>query len=91
VKLALFRSTGGLVSGYDPAFGQQMVDSCGYTRMSEDLEVDFPMLPTEVVVEGQLKQLDAAEKELRNQFQRKLNEIAEARAKLLSLTHDAQS
>jgi hypothetical protein len=91
MKLALFKSTGGLISGYEPAFGQAMVDSCGYIRLSEDLEVNFPMLPPAVVVVGQLKQLDAAEQELRNQFQQKLNEIAEARAKLRSLSHDSQT
>lgn len=87
MKLALFQSAHGLISGYEPAFGQVMVDSQSYTRISEVMEVDFPMLAAQVVVEGQLKQLDAAEQELRNQFQRKLNEIAEARAKLLSLSH----
>ena len=91
MKLALYKSTGDLVSGYDPEFGQDMVNSCGYTRISEPMEVDFPMLPTQVIVEGQLKQLDTAEQELRNQFQRKLNEIVETRAKLLSLTHESQS
>lgn len=88
MRLALFKSTGGLVAGYDPDFGRVMVDSSGYTRISEELDIEFPMLPTQVIVEGQLKQLDTAEQELRNQFQRKLNEIAEARAKLLSLTHE---
>lgn len=88
MKLALYKSTSGLTAGYDPTFGQSMVDNCGYTRLSEYLEVEFPMLPPEIVIEGQLKQLDTAEQSLRNQFQQKLNEIAEARAKLLSLSHD---
>lgn len=88
MKLALFKSTGGLTCGYDPTFGQSMVDNCGYTRVSEYVDIDFPALPPEVVIEGQLKQLDTAETELRSQFQQKLNEIAEARAKLLSLTHE---
>jgi hypothetical protein len=38
-----------------------------------------------------LKQLDAAEAELRNKFQEKLNELANERAKLLSIGHEAQS
>lgn len=91
MKLALFKSSHGLLSGYEPAFGKIMVEGHGYTRISEDMEVDFPMLAAQVVVEGQLKQFDAAEQELRNQFQRKLNEIAEARAKLLALGHEKQS
>lgn len=91
MKLPLFKSTSGLVSAYDPDLGQAMVDACGYTRISEDTEVDFPMLPVEVVVERQLMQLDNVEKELRNKFQQKLNELSEARAKLRSLTHAEQS
>lgn len=88
MKLALFKSPGGLTAAYDPDFGQGMVQSCKYTRISEDVDVEFPMLPNEVVVEGQLKALDAAEAELRTKFQQKLNELANERAKLLSLTHE---
>lgn len=90
MRLALYKSTSGVVSGYDPSFGQAMVSGCGYIRISEELDVEFPMLPTEVVVEGQLKQLDAAEQELRSKFQQKLNEISEARANLQSLGHEKQ-
>lgn len=73
------------------AGGEACVKYSGWVRLSEYIEVEFPPLPAAVVVEGQLKQIDTAEQELREKFQQKLNELAEARAKLLSLTHEAQS
>lgn len=80
MKLAAFKLPGGSnqISYLDEDTGQMMIEYYKYTRMSEFVEIEFPPFPLEVV--GQLKQLDAAEQELRTQFQRKLNEIAEARA-----------
>lgn len=57
-----------------------------FVRVSEYVEVDFPPRPAEEVVPAQLATLDKAEQELRAQFQAKLNEIAEQRAKLKALT-----
>ena len=59
-----------------------------FVRVSEYVEVDFPPRPAEEVVPAQLATLDKAETELRAQFQAKLQEIAEQRAKLLCLTHE---
>ena len=91
MRLALFKSPSGTIAAYEQDFGQSMVESCKYTRFSDYMEVEFPMLAPEIVIEWQLKALDAAEQELREKFQLKLNELAEARARLLSLTHEAQS
>jgi hypothetical protein len=91
VKVALFTSPGGYITAYNEESGKAMVEYQRYTQTSEYVDVEFPPLPTEVIVEGQLKQLDEAEKDLRNQFQQKLNELAETRAKLLSLSHETQA
>ena len=39
----------------------------------------------------EIEQLDKAEQDLRNQFQQKLNELAEERAKLRALTNESAS
>ena len=63
----------------------------GYVRISEWIEVTFPPLPKEVVVQEHLKVLDTVEAELRDKFQEKLNQIDGERQKLLSLTHEVAS
>lgn len=91
MKLAAFQApVSGYVSYLTEDTGATMAEYHKYERSSEFVEVDFPPLPVDVVVAGQLKQLDQAEQELRNQFQHKLNELADARAKLKSLTHEGQ-
>lgn len=87
MKVAIFKSAVGYTTAYDHDTGEGMVKYSRYTRISEYVEVEFPPLPTETVVEGQLAALTGAETELRNQFETKLSEIKTERAKLLSLTH----
>lgn len=92
MKIAQFKTD---PTGYTDIATESSGEACikysGWVRVSEYVEVEFTPLPASVVVEGQLKQIDAAEQELREKFQQKLNELAEARARLLSLTHEAQS
>lgn len=89
MKIAQFKmcASGGVTIASEES-GEGCVTYAGWVRVSEYAEVEFNPLPPAVVVEGQLKQIDAAEQELREKFQKKLNELAEARAKLLSLTHE---
>lgn len=61
-----------------------------WVQLTEYAEVNFIPLPVDQVVEGQLNQIDAAEQRLRKQFQEKLDELTEARSKLLSLTHQSE-
>lgn len=95
MKIAQFKTGfaggGNFTTLADESSGEASVKYSGWVRISEYVEVEFPSLATQVVVEGQLKQLDAAEAELRTKFQGKLNELANERAKLLSLTHESQS
>lgn len=60
-----------------------------YVQLSEWVDVDFPPLNQESVVQAKLRVLDAAEVELRQKFSKGLIDIADARSQLLSLTHDA--
>jgi hypothetical protein len=91
VKIAKFNApiAGELI--LDQRGGELGVKYSRYVQLTEYADVEFIPLPAKEVVEGRLKQIDAAEQELREKFQQKLNELAEARAKLLSLTHEAQS
>lgn len=92
MKIAAFKNAMGSHESYlTEEMGRTMTEYHKYVQVSQFAEVEFPALPVEVVIEGQLKQLDAAEQHLRSEFQRKLNELAEARANLLSLTHEKPS
>lgn len=58
-------------------------------RISEWVEIDFPPLPLEDIVAAQLAALDAEQRTLVAQHLRDLEKIANARAKLLALTHES--
>ena len=57
-------------------------------RVSEWVDVTFPPRATEEVVQENLAALDAEQRELVAKHLDALQKIAEARAKLLSLTHE---
>ena len=58
-------------------------------RVSEWIEIEFPPLPQGDVISGQIAALDAKQRQLVTEHLAALQEIADARAKLLSLTHEA--
>lgn len=66
----------------------RMMERTGWVRLTEFTEIEFTPLPPAEVIEGQLKLIDAAEAELRAKFQEKLNQLANERRALLSLTHE---
>ena len=57
-------------------------------RISEWIEIDFPPLSQAEVVQAQLAAFDAEQRKLVAEHLDALHKIAEARAKLLSLTHE---
>lgn len=57
----------------------------GYVRISPYIEIEFPALSQDTVVEKQLGQLAKAEAKLRTEFQTSLNNISDLRQKLLAL------
>ena len=57
-------------------------------RISEWIEIDFPPLPQKDVIRGQLAALDAEQRKLVKEHLAELQKIANARAKLLALTHE---
>lgn len=91
MRIAAFKTSIGTIDYCSQKTGELMSEGHRWVRTTEYVDVEFPPLPPEIVVEGQLKQLDAAEAELRKKFQEKLNQLADERAKLLSLTHESQS
>lgn len=93
MRIAIFRKVMGPNWNLDPIIketdvARDSVYTREYTQVTDWAEVEFTPLSNEHVIAGQLKQLDQAEQELRDKFAFKLSELAEARAKLLSLTHE---
>ncbi|MGH8260334.1 MAG: hypothetical protein ACREUG_11650, partial [Steroidobacteraceae bacterium] len=70
-------------------FGEKDMDyhSKCFVRVSEPFEVHFAPLAREEVVHGALATLDARERELRLQLEKKLVALRELRGRLLALTH----
>jgi hypothetical protein len=56
-----------------------------YVRLTEYVDVEFPMLSEESVIQKQVDALDRTEQALRESFETKLNAIKDERAKLLAL------
>lgn len=62
---------------------------CGYVRISDFVEVEFPPLKDEAIVEKQIASLDKAESELRAKFQAALNGIEQQRQELRAITYQS--
>lgn len=88
MKIAEFKTGHDSTTLCTEATGNLMTDT--WVQLTEYAEVTLIPLPVNQVVEGQLKQIDTAEKLLRERFQEHLNELTEARSKLLSLTHQPE-
>lgn len=85
-RLTVFRSVGGL--GTEIVFHVGSNDSYtprGYVRVSEFVEVTFPPLAQDTVIQQQLAVLDEAERKARVDFQQLLDQITNARQQLLAL------
>jgi hypothetical protein len=89
MKVALFKD-----STYEwavPLVWSAEEDACslsgGYVRISEIVDVEFPPLSTDAVVEQQLSELDRREREARELFHDQLERIKSRRAELQSLTY----
>lgn len=90
IKIAVFRN----IEPSSGLNGYESIDSEAYekyardnVRISEYIEVEFAPLQDEIVVDGYIAALDRSEREVRMEFQRKLDAIATQRANLLALTH----
>lgn len=58
-----------------------------YVRLSEYVDVEFPPLQDQAVIEKHIEALDAAESEVRARFQQTLNEIERQRQELRAITY----
>lgn len=85
MKLALWRN---LKCGYDTSHGDGLEGSEDFVRLSEYVEVDFPMLPAADVTEKQVSALDREIREVTTEFAEKLQRLKNMRANLLALTHE---
>lgn len=86
MKLALFTNAD---SDYRTVCEEWAERHADYVRVSEFVDVTFPPLREEAVIERQLEALDRTETELRSKFQDKLNSIESRRAELRAITYKA--
>ncbi len=83
-KLALFKN---LTYGHESVCEEIFDTFHDYVRLTEFVEVNFPPLNSEEVLEKQLKALDSAEQDVRTRFQEALNEIERQRQELRAITY----
>ena len=87
MRLAIFRRLGEHSS---TSACEEWADGCdAYVRLSEFVDVNFPPLKGDDVVQKQLNALDRTESALRDKFQSALNGIEHQRAELRAITHKA--
>lgn len=88
VMVALFRDVSpGPINGHESIHEKHMERATDYVRVSEYVEITFPKLQDEIVLDEYIAALDRSERAIRLEFQKKLDEIAGQRASLLALTH----
>lgn len=93
-KVALYKElTGGWTHVSSFYEGKDVNDAnyhSGSVRISEPIAINFSPLSDEKVIESALQTIDAAELQLRNEFQQKLDELKEQRSRFLALTHQPE-
>lgn len=88
MKLAVFKNIElGSLHGWETVGTDNYEQVDRYIRVSEYVDVEFPPLKGEEVVQKQLTALDKAEGELRGRFQAALNQIEQQRQELRALTY----
>ena len=66
-----------------------LLDGCkSYVRLSEYVDIDFPMITNEAVVTRQVEALEEAKKNIQAQTERKLTEIDRKIGELLALPQE---
>ncbi len=91
MKVALFRKAGVDYFSPMPVIEGDEKYYPGYSRISEWAEVEFTPRATEEVVGEQLDALDKVAESIRHEAAKKLAEVAEARARVLALTHQSEA
>lgn len=88
ISVAVFKSieSNGM-SGFETIDQKSWEKMDNYVRISEYVDVEFPELQDEIVIDKYLEALNRAEQAARVELQRKLDEIANQRSNLLALTH----
>jgi hypothetical protein len=97
MKIALFKNVGfDSISIFEPSKylpdeEKEAYTLPGYVRISEWIDVDFPPLSTDEVVQSQIKVIDEAEQRARDLFHEQLERFKGMRANLLALPAPAQA
>ena len=62
-----------------------------YCRISEYVDVEFPLLPEETVIQNQVVAIDHRIEKIKDAAMSKVSELQTKKAELLALTHGEQS
>ena len=89
LKLAIYRNIEpGSLNNWEHIGEAKTYDGIGtYVRVSDYVEAQFAPLKDDAVIQGALRALDAAELQVREELQRKLDQINDQRNQLKAITH----
>lgn len=62
-----------------------------YCRVSEYIDIEFPLLPEEAVIQNQVVAIDHQIEKIKDEAMLKVSELQTKKAELLALTHGEQS
>jgi hypothetical protein len=85
MKIAKYKRLGEY--GYETVSDEGLENCADYVRVSEFVDIEFPPLESNEVIQRQLNALDRAENEVRAKFQDMLNSIEQQRAELRAITY----
>lgn len=86
-RLALFKTPWGIVL----EFGEYKELESEYSRISEYVDVEFPLLPEETVIQNQVVAIDHQIEKIKDEAMSKVSKLQTKKAELLALTHGEQS
>lgn len=84
MKIAKFKS---LDCGYETVHTNGLDGSDSYVRISEYVDVEFPPLPNDELIQGAVVALDRKREQVSEEFTRKLADIDRQKSELLAITH----
>lgn len=73
-----------------PQGEREKYEMSGYARVSEWIDVEFPPITNDEVIQSALRSIDKAEQEVRERFQAELDRFKNMRANLLALPDRSQ-
>jgi hypothetical protein len=91
MKIALYEYIEGSLAGFQTVYEYRVKDymEADKIRVSEWLEVDFPMIPHEELTSAVVESIDKQIEEIKDKALNEVAKLQTKRAEILAISHDA--